>query len=145
MYYSLIFSLIVVLFYCWYIYTIPKPKSFAIKFLNRRIIEKPWGKEEILVSNKHYIGKILYIMSGHSISLQYHNKKTETMFIESGEGILEEGLDDKKGKYIFEGDVIHIDKQCIHRVRAISDLKIYEFSTPHPNDVVRLKDNYERN
>ena len=49
------------------------------------LINKPWGKEEIIEKNKHYLLKKITMFKGHRCSLQYHNKKLETLFILSGE------------------------------------------------------------
>jgi len=45
---------------------------------------KPWGYEEIWAHTDEYVGKILFIAPGQSLSKQYHEKKEETLRILSG-------------------------------------------------------------
>lgn len=108
--------------------------------------EKPWGYEILWAETLTYIGKILVIRAGESLSLQYHNTKEETLFLESGECLLEAGpsLDKLETKILKPGDIFHIRPKYIHRMEAIVDCRIFEVSTPHLMDVVRLKDRYGR-
>jgi mannose-6-phosphate isomerase len=48
-------------------------------------VEKPWGYELIWARTDRYVGKILHVKAGHVLSLQYHNRKDETMHLLSGE------------------------------------------------------------
>src|SRR2546423_15620500 len=49
------------------------------------VVNKPWGYERIWASSDRYVGKILHINAGEELSLQYHNKKDETVHLLSGE------------------------------------------------------------
>src|SRR6266705_3079188 len=51
-------------------------------------VDKPWGHELIWARTDRYVGKILHIEPGHVLSLQYHNKKDESIYVLSGEIIL---------------------------------------------------------
>ena len=51
-------------------------------------VDKPWGHEIIWAKAERYVGKILHIEPGHVLSLQYHNKKDESIYVLSGEIIL---------------------------------------------------------
>ena len=51
-------------------------------------VDKPWGHELIWARTDRYVGKVLHVKAGHVLSLQYHNKKDETMHVLSGELIL---------------------------------------------------------
>src|SRR5205807_7630157 len=44
-------------------------------------VEKPWGFELIWARTDRYVGKILHIEPGHVLSLQYHNKKDESIYV----------------------------------------------------------------
>jgi hypothetical protein len=44
-----------------------------------RIVEKPWGYELIWAHTDRYVGKILHIKKGESLSYQYHRVKDETI------------------------------------------------------------------
>ena len=48
-------------------------------------VDKPWGYELIWAHTSQYVGKVLHIHSGESLSLQYHEVKDETIFLFSGE------------------------------------------------------------
>ena len=37
-----------------------------------RKVEKPWGYELIWAESERYVGKILFIKAGESLSLQFH-------------------------------------------------------------------------
>jgi mannose-6-phosphate isomerase len=49
------------------------------------IVPKPWGHETIWARTDRYVGKILHINAGHALSVQYHNRKDETVYLLSGE------------------------------------------------------------
>ena len=51
-------------------------------------INKPWGYELLLEKNKVYVLKKLFMKKGHRCSLQYHNKKIETVYVLSGKILL---------------------------------------------------------
>lgn len=109
-------------------------------------IEKPWGYELIWAKTKDYVGKVLHITQGHQLSLQYHRIKEETIFLQSGKmkllfenenGIIEEIL-------LNPGEAHHIPTGRKHRMIAIETCDVFEVSTPHLEDVVRLEDSYGR-
>jgi len=39
------------------------------------VIEKPWGKEILWAHTPSYVGKILQVNAGESLSIQYHHHK----------------------------------------------------------------------
>ena len=109
-------------------------------------VEKPWGHEEIWAQTPDYVGKILVIRAGHRLSLQHHVQKEETIRVASGELALE--LEDAQGQLVTHrlgpGDVVHIAPGRRHRMAAITDVALYEVSTPQLGDVVRHEDDYGR-
>jgi mannose-6-phosphate isomerase len=106
------------------------------------IIPKPWGSEEIFAHTDKYVGKILYINANSKLSLQYHNKKTETIRVLSGTLHL---VTSSQDTYLSEGDTVHITPGMVHRFCADEQpVVLIEVSTPELNDVVRLEDNYGR-
>lgn len=109
-------------------------------------IEKPWGYELLWAETKEYVGKLLFVRKDESLSLQYHRQKEETIYIESGELWLEFGTTEETLEHITltAGDTFHIVPGLIHRFNAKTDCRIFEVSTPHLTDVVRLKDRYGR-
>jgi len=108
-------------------------------------IEKPWGYELIFAKTPGYVGKVLFIRKGHKLSLQYHEVKEETILLHSGEMIF---TVDEGGalvqKRLRPGDSHHIAPGTRHRMEATEDCTVFEVSTPHLEDVVRLEDAYGR-
>lgn len=112
-----------------------------------RKVDKPWGHELIWAETGAYIGKILYIDEGEQLSLQYHEVKEETLFCRSGRLELQvrDGAGDELTTLVLEpGQARHIPPGTVHRMRALSACEIFEVSTPHLADVVRLEDRYGR-
>ena len=109
-------------------------------------VEKPWGYELIWAQTKDYVGKVLHIKKGHQLSLQYHEVKEETIFVATGKmnfvfeneaGVLEEIL-------LNPGEAHHIPPGKKHRMIGVEDCDVFEVSTPHLSDIVRLQDSYGR-
>lgn len=96
---------------------------------------------------KDYVGKVLFINAGESLSLQYHKEKEETLFLQSGQCLLDTGPDENHLQEIImnPGDVFHVTPGTLHRLKAKTDCHFFEVSTPQLDDVVRLKDRYGRN
>jgi mannose-6-phosphate isomerase len=110
-------------------------------------VPKPWGHETIWAQSERYVGKILHINAGHELSVQYHNRKDETIYLLSGEIVYrvqradDDILDDMKLKV---GESFRITPGTIHQMIALTDCDVLEVSTPEINDVVRLSDKYGR-
>lgn len=110
-----------------------------------RRVDKPWGHEIIWAETDRYVAKVLVIKAGHRLSRQFHRKKDETFFVESGEMILEIGpADAAEQKTMRPGDSFHCAPGTIHRMVASTDVRVFEASTPELDDVVRLDDAYGR-
>lgn len=106
-------------------------------------IDKPWGYEEILESNKRYTVKRLFMKEGHQCSYQYHKKKMETILVLSGELII---MFEDKELNLEPGEIITIKPLEKHRMVARGRDALYlECSTSELEDVVRIKDDYGRN
>ena len=56
-----------------------------------RKVEKPWGSELIWAETEHYVGKVLLIKAGESLSLQFHREKDESWLVQEGRARLELG------------------------------------------------------
>ena len=52
--------------------------------MNRRIVEKPWGFNYIWAETEDYVAKMLHIEPKQRLSLQYHEKKEETVYVLEG-------------------------------------------------------------
>jgi len=113
-----------------------------------RFVEKPWGGEEIFAETDRYVGKILTVRAGHALSLQYHEVKDETMRVLEGRCELHMGSRPGERELtthvLGPGDVRHIAPGVLHRLVALTDVRLVEVSTPELGDVVRLDDRYGR-
>lgn len=109
-------------------------------------VEKPWGHEIIWAHTNQYVGKVLHILKGHRLSLQYHKQKDETIYVLSGRLSFTVGCaeDDLRVIVMEPGTRYHIQPGLIHRMEAIETTDILEVSTPELDDVVRLRDDYGR-
>ncbi|MEA2416873.1 MAG: hypothetical protein QOI58_3530 [Thermoanaerobaculia bacterium] len=108
-------------------------------------VPKPWGYELIFAKTERYVGKILHINRGESLSLQYHEIKEETLFVVAGELKLTIEIDGDRREFpLRAGEAFHIAPRMIHRMEAIEDTDVAEVSTPELDDVVRLEDRYGR-
>ena len=114
--------------------------------LRARVVDKPWGHEEVFAETPNYVGKILFIRKGEALSLQYHEVKEETLRVLDGELELVVGRDPQSLKiHLLErGAVFHVTPGTLHRMIAVSDCSLLEVSTNHLDDVVRLEDRYGR-
>ncbi len=108
-------------------------------------VPKPWGHETIWAHTEQYVGKILHINAGHALSIQYHNRKDETVHLLAGELVYRvqrgESLDDM---HLKRGDSFRITPGTIHQMEAVTDCDVLEASTNELDDVVRLSDRYGR-
>jgi len=111
-------------------------------------VDKPWGYEIWWARTERYVGKILHVNKGESLSLQYHNVKDETIMIQSGLLLFQTRPAGEEGELrqveMKPGDVFHITPGTLHRMTALEDCDILEVSTPELDDVVRLEDRYGR-
>ena len=112
-----------------------------------RRVEKPWGYELIWAATDIYVGKVLFVKAGHSLSLQYHEQKDESWLIQSGRARIQlgpVGADSLEEEEVGPGAAFHYTPGTVHRITAVEDTTILEVSTPHLDDVVRLEDSYGR-
>jgi len=114
--------------------------------VDTRRVEKPWGWELIWAETDIYVGKLLFVRAGQSLSLQYHEVKEESWLVQEGRAALELGPrdGDLATIQIGPGDAFHYRPGTVHRVTALEDTLVIEVSTPHLDDVVRLEDRYGR-
>ena len=113
-------------------------------------VDKPWGHEEIFaLVEGSYIGKLLFVSAGESLSLQYHQTKDETIALVSGrvEIDLGDSTDSLRAVSLSPGESVHVVPGTLHRLRAVEDSVLVEASTAASGwreDVVRLEDRYGR-
>ena len=113
-----------------------------------KIIPKPWGHEEIWAETESYVGKRMYINPGQRMSLQYHEKKEETVFVLHGTLRIWASLAGDDFIDLEAGEIFHVSPKQVHRFGCPSDslyvTSIMEVSTPFLEDVVRMHDDYDR-
>ena len=112
-----------------------------------RKVDKPWGYELIWAEAERYVGKVLFVKAGESLSLQFHRVKDESWLIRDGRAKVELG---SAGDALLNEEVVgpgacfRFRPGTVHRVTALEDTTILEVSTPDLDDVVRLEDRYGR-
>ncbi len=120
-----------------------------------KIVEKPWGREIWFADQPAYAGKLLEVRKGCRLSLQYHERKIETLYLLSGRVRLtyratapgETPTVAVAPADQFEwlpGRSVHIPTRTVHRFEALEDSVLAEVSTPDLTDVVRLQDDFSR-
>lgn len=110
-------------------------------------ITKPWGSEVILTEpNLSYTLKILNINAGGKLSLQYHDDKTETLTLISGQCQIMWGktIDICKTETMIYGFGYTIKPKIVHRLMAITDSVLIEGSNGETGTTHRLQDDYSR-
>jgi NDP-sugar pyrophosphorylase family protein len=103
--------------------------------------DKPWGYEKIIVSTEKYLTKELYVKKGACTSFHYHERKDETLHVSRGEGYIE--FEDRQ-VLLRKNEQVRIHPGISHSIHAVENLVLNEYSTPHPEDTIRIKDPYER-
>jgi len=108
-------------------------------------VDKPWGYEVRFICTDRYAGKLLFIKAGAQLSLQYHEKKDEAFYVQSGtlELVLGSG-DEQRTERLEPGETRHITPGTVHRFRGVTDVELFEVSTPELDDVVRIEDDFGR-
>jgi mannose-6-phosphate isomerase len=115
--------------------------------VNVTIVPKPWGHETIWAHTDRYVGKVLHIKAGEALSIQYHNRKDETIHLLSGEMIYRVRAadgDDLTDVRLKAGESYRNTPGTVHQMEAVTDCDVLEASTPDLDDVVRLSDRYGR-
>jgi mannose-6-phosphate isomerase len=117
-----------------------KPEDLPVR------VEKPWGYEIWYAWTDIYVGKIIHVNAGHKLSLQYHEYKDETSYLQSGRMNLIKGTsaDSLTTTEIQPGHAWRNKPGEIHTIEALEDSDVLEVSTPHLDDVIRLQDSYGR-
>jgi len=114
-------------------------------FVPRRV-DKPWGSELIWALTDRYCGKIITIETGRRLSLQYHERKDEAIYVTTGRLLLH--LEDDAGamttRELGPGEAARVAIGRRHRYEAIERVELVEVSTPELGDVVRIEDDFGR-
>lgn len=105
------------------------------------MITKPWGREVWWASTDKYLAKRIEVRAGHMLSLQYHQRKLETLYLHSGRALfhVEDAILEPPA-----GSALTLAPGTIHRIEAVDDVVLFEVSTPDADDVIRIEDRYGR-
>ena len=79
--------------------------------------------------------------------MQLHEQKDETIYVLDGtlRLVIGESVDTLRSRDLSEGVSFRVQTGQVHRYQApYGRVRVLEVSTPHPNDVVRLEDDYGR-
>lgn len=119
-------------------------------------VTKPWGHELWLNGEDPIFNfKEVFIKAGNQTSLQYHHFKEETNFLYSGTAdLIYKSTANVLNDDVQPGDLgtlamvsptcVHMIPGVLHRLRATTDLYLYETATPFLDDVIRVQDDSRR-
>src|SRR3990167_3408375 len=121
-------------------------KHVTVEFFTPKDVgPRLWGRE-ILIAHVPglYTGKLLMTNKGAKGGLQKHHLKNECGYLYSGELLFRYDSGDGKirEKKLIAGDAVHIPPGAVHQEEALTDCIIFETSTPHFNDRVRIEPEY---
>lgn len=94
-------------------------------------VEKYWGNMLTIFEDDNHSVKRIFMKSGTQSSMEFHLKKKEMYYVESGELKVGIRIGRAKNKSIIlkQGDVFHIEPGLMHMRMANSDCVIIEVST----------------
>lgn len=108
--------------------------------------KRPWGSFTILDSGSGFKVKSIDVKPGESLSLQFHNKRSEHWVVVEGKAKIVKG---RKTHILNTNESIYFPVTCIHRLSNPSKkpLRIIEVQLGQyleEDDIVRLKDDFGR-
>ena len=99
---------------------------------------KGWGYELWIHNDEKYCGKLLFFEKGKGCSYHFHKIKHETFYLQSGKLLLAYGEEDEiesvKEILLTPGDTFEVPPGLRHRMFAVEDSELFEFSTEHFED-----------
>ena len=100
-----------------------------------KLVPKGWGFEKWIVNKEEYCGKLLYFVKGKRCSWHYHKLKDEVFYIQSGKILVKfsdkDDIDEAHNKTLYPGDNFYVPAGLRHRMIALEDTELFEFSTQH--------------
>ena len=109
-------------------------------------VDKPWGHELRWAVTDRYLGKVIHVDRGHRLSLQYHERKDESILVLRGalDLVLEDEAGELRTHRLTAGESARVPPGRRHRFIAVDDVDLVEVSSPEIDDVVRVEDDYGR-
>lgn len=100
-----------------------------------KFVPKGWGFEKWIVNCEEYCGKLLYFVKGKKCSWHYHKLKDEYFYVQSGSILVfysdEDDITKAHTTVLKKGDNFHVYRGLRHRMEALEDTELFEFSTQH--------------
>jgi mannose-6-phosphate isomerase-like protein (cupin superfamily) len=111
-----------------------------------RRVKRPWGNYTVLESGNGFKVKLVEVKPKHSLSLQYHDRRSEHWVVVEGRAQI---IKDKTRCTLNVNESIYVPVGCVHRITNPLDkpLKIIEVQAGEyleESDIVRLKDSFGR-
>lgn len=98
-------------------------------------VPKGWGYEKWIHNSELYCGKLLYFEKGKKCSWHYHKLKDEVFYVQSGKILVyfsrENDIENSNQIILEKGDNFHVFKGLRHRMEALENTELFEFSTQH--------------
>tara|TARA_R110000824_G_scaffold106330_3_gene251209 strand:+ start:474 stop:839 length:366 start_codon:yes stop_codon:yes gene_type:complete len=103
--------------------------------LDIKFVPKGWGFEKWIVNKEEYCGKLLYFVKGKRCSWHYHKLKDEVFYIQSGKILVKfshkDDIEEAHNITLYPGDNFYVPPGLRHRMIALEDTELFEFSTQH--------------
>ena len=100
-----------------------------------KFVKKGWGHELWIVNKEEYCGKLLFFNKGKCCSFHYHEDKDEVFYLQSGKlRVLfsdNDDMDNAEEIILEPGQNFYIYPGLRHRMIALEDSELFEFSTQH--------------
>lgn len=132
------------------------PSLKVLRLDEMKKVVKPWGNE-VWINGEHsqYAFKRIEIKAGTKTSLQYHRFKRETnlvfnghvrLFYKSNASAVNDSVQqtDIGSVELYSVTSIDVLPGNLHRLEALTDVLLFETSTPHLDDVIRISDDTAR-
>jgi len=98
-------------------------------------VPKGWGWERWIVNNEEYCGKLLFFEKNKQCSWHFHKLKDEVFYVQSGRLLVkysdEDNIEEANEIVLEAGDNFHVYRGLRHRMIALQDTELFEFSTQH--------------
>jgi len=114
--------------------------------VTNNVVKKPWGGYTVVDYGKSYKIKLLGIIKGHRLSLQYHHQREELWVVLKGTATIRLG---EKMYTLKPKNSFFVAKRALHRIENRHDelliiLEIQIGDYLEEDDIVRVQDDYER-
>ena len=124
--------------------SVKQPHGGAV-FPPKRVYDRDWGTETLLVETDHYTMKEIAMKPREQGGLQYHHKKDESAYIVQGSAWVEYDAGDGRISQlrVSKGQTVRFPPGAVHRMTAGQlGVTYVESSTPYMNDRCHVERNY---